>query len=255
MSGADGRAVWPASWLRLGLRLPVRLGCALAALGLRIGFRRNSGPRFPKAIRPPTIVVAGSDNDTRNKPVQSPKISPAHRRRSPPAASCHAPSASTDRSSARLPRETGRKTTKLNETQRISLICTEELAGRPTAELARVWEMQTDAPAANERRTGTETQGNTIGVRDETRPRWVTPGGAVGRRARESLPALLLPLLVDRAPCETIPMLGRDAAAARRQASPGNRSRARRLAHRRGGDHMCRVRQIRPPCGVGRFKA
>ena len=233
VSGADGRAVWPASRLRLDLRLPVRLDCAPAAPGLRIGFRRNSAPRLPNALRPPTIVIGGSDNDTRRTPVHSPTFSPAHRRRSSPAANCHAPSPSTDRSSTRLPRETRRKTTKLNETQRFSLICTEELAGRPTAQLARLWGMQTDTPAANERRAGTETQGNTIGVRDETRPRWVTPGGAVGRRVRETFPALLLPLLVGRAPCETIPMLGRDAAAARRQASPGNRSRARRPAHRR----------------------
>lgn len=105
------------------------------------------------------------------------------------------------------------------------MICTAELAGRPTAELARVWGCRPTA-GCDDATSNTETQGNTTNVRDETEPRRVTPGGVVGRPARERLPALLLFSLVPgRALCETLPAYSCTLAAARRQAGPGNHSR------------------------------
>lgn len=198
--------------------LPNIVGAWQAQVWCIFGAIRSRELRHPKALQFPTIFIVGSDKDARQTPVQSPKISPAHQRRSPP---CLAPATSTDRSSTRPLCETQRNTAKLIAWHCFSLICTDELAGRPTAVLARQW-------------------GKTTNVRDETGPRRVTPGGVVGRRARETIPALLLfPLGAGQALCETIPAYPATTAAVRRQTGPGNPSRARRWAHRqeqwRGG--------------------
>lgn len=159
-------------------------------------------PSCRQSLSPAAIKIRAG------RPFSPQMFSPAHQRRSPLAVSCPEPASSIDPRSTRLPRETQRKTMNLNETQRFSMICTDELAGRPTAEKGKKVEdadrhAGCDHATNRQRATGKHDK---RARRDQTP--LGTPGGVVGGAVRETVPAVLfLPLVPGQTPCETIPAL------------------------------------------------